>query len=28
VLKRERCQVSPKDASWPMNSCGNTTRKG
>ena len=22
--KRERCQVGPKDASWPMHSCGNT----
>jgi hypothetical protein len=28
TLKRERCQVGPKDASWPMHSCGNTAKKG
>jgi hypothetical protein len=22
-LERERCQVRPKDASWPRHSCGN-----
>jgi hypothetical protein len=28
VRKPERCQVGPKDASWPMHSCGNTAIKG
>jgi hypothetical protein len=27
-LERERSQVGPKDASWPMHSCGNTAKKG
>ena len=27
-LERERCQVGPKDASWPMHSGGNTARTG
>ena len=25
--ERESCQVGPKDAIWPMHSCGNTDRK-
>jgi hypothetical protein len=28
VLEREICQVGPKDASWPMHSCGDTAIKG
>jgi hypothetical protein len=27
LLERERCQVGPKDATWPMHSCGNTAIK-
>jgi hypothetical protein len=28
TLQRESCYVGPKDASWPMHSCGNTATKG
>jgi hypothetical protein len=27
-LERERCQVGPKDATWPVRSCGNTAMQG
>ena len=27
-LQRERCQVAPKDASWPTHPGGNTAVKG
>ena len=28
VRERESCWVVPKDASWPMHSCGDTAIKG
>ena len=27
-LQRDRCQIGPKNASWPILSCGNTAIKG